>query len=339
MSSPIGRSTRRTGKLRVLSVVPGFATGLAPGFRMIFARNQIEFLEQLGVTNRSFFLRSRTSPAVLLQEARSFRQAVAEFDPDLVHAHYGTVTALFCALLTRKPLVITFQGGDLNPYWHPNRLRPPAGRVLSQLAALRARRIICVSSELRDRLWWRHSKTCILPSGVDVTLFRPMARREARAALGWSGEESVVVSSAGTDPPRKRLDLARSAVDVAESLCGKIRFLVLDGHMEQREIALVFNAADALVFTSDTEGSPNIVKEALACNLPVVSVDVGDVKERLRGVQPAAIVGRDPREIGKALAAIVVQRERSNGVQMIQDLSAEHIALKVLQVYEEALAR
>jgi glycosyltransferase involved in cell wall biosynthesis len=306
---------------------------------MIFARNQIESLEQLGVINRSFFLRSRTSPVILLEEAKSFRQAVAEFHPDLVHAHYGTVTALFCALLTRKPLVITFQGGDLNPYWHPNYLRPPAGRVLSQLAALRASRIICVSKEIQSRLWWQHSKTCVLPSGVDMTIFRPMPKMEARAALGWSGEDNVVVSSAGTDPPRKRLDLSKSAVDFAESLCGKIRFVVLDGRMEQRDIALLFNAADSLVFTSDTEGSPNIVKEATACNLPVVSVDVGDVRERLRGVRPSVIVSRDPREIGKALAAILLQRERSNGAQMIQEFSAEKIALRVLRIYEEVLKR
>jgi glycosyltransferase involved in cell wall biosynthesis len=306
---------------------------------MIFARNQIEALEQLGVINRSFFLRSRTSPLVLLEEARRFRRTLAEFHPDLVHAHYGTVTALFCALLTRKPLVITFQGGDLNPYWHPNCLRPPTGRLLSQLAALCAGRIICVSAQLEGRLWWNRTRAQVLPSGVDTSVFYPLPKTEARAKLGWAGHEKVVVSSAGTDPPRKRLDLAQAAVRIAESTCGKIRFVVLDGHVRQSDIALMFNGADCFLFTSDSEGSPNIIKEAIACNLPVISVDVGDVRERLRDVIPSRIISRDPHEIGKALAEFLTKPERSNGAQLIQDLSAENIALRVLRLYEEALKR
>ena len=89
--------------------------------------------------------------------------------------------------------------------------------------------------------------------------------------------------------------------------------------------------------TSDSEGSPNVVKESIACGLPVVSVDVGDVSERVRDVRPSKIVSRDPEAIGKALAEILLKAERSNGPQIIQDLSVEKMALRTLRVYEEAL--
>jgi glycosyltransferase involved in cell wall biosynthesis len=272
-----------------------------------------------------------------MNESRRFRGEVKRFKPDLIHAHYGTMTAFFCMVLTRLPLIITYQGSDLNWFLHPNPLRSPTGRVLSQLAALRAGRIICVSEQLRRRLWWKRARASVLPSGVDTAIFHPISKSEARAKLGWGQQEKIVVSSAGTDPPRKRLDLAQAGIRVAESLCGAIRFVVLDGRTEHRDLPIVFNASDCFLMTSDSEGSPNVVKESIACGLPVVSVDVGDVRERLRNVRPSTIVSRDPEAIGKALAEILLESQRSNGPRIIQDLSADKIALRVLRLYEEAL--
>jgi glycosyltransferase involved in cell wall biosynthesis len=321
---------------RVLSVVPG----LPIDFNMIFARNQIAALERLGVISRSFFLHSRTSPRVLLSEALRFRREAASFQPDLIHAHYGTVTALFCAVLTRLPLVITYQGSDLNPFWDNNPLRPPAGRVMSQLAALRAAGIICVSQQLKDRLLWGRANAQIIPSGVDMAVFHPVPKSEARASCGWLEDEKVVVSSAGTGRVHKRLALAQAAVRAAESLCGKIRFIVLDGSKDQKSVATLFNAADCFLLTSMAEGSPNVIKEAMACNLPVVSVDVGDVRERLRDVHPSKVVGEDPHELGAALGEMLRMPARSNGSHAIRlDLTAELVASKVLALYREVTGR
>ena len=318
---------------RVLFVAP--ATPAGP--TTTFIRGDIAAIEKVGVVGRTFILGPRTSLWGLALDSKRFRREIAEFRPDLIHAHYGTMTAMFCAIFARQPLVITYQGSDLHPFVHKNPLRSPIGRVLSQITALRASRIICVSLRLREALWWRQSRACVLPSGVDMTLFKPIPKRRARAVLGWGEDERIVVSSAGTDPERKRLDLAQSAVALAEPLCGKIRLVVLEGKTQQRDIAIIFSAADSFLLTSDSEGSPNIVKEAIACNLPVVSVDVGDVRERLVAVRPSRIVSRDPRDIAKALAEIVLTPQRSNGSEIIAEVSAENIARKVLAVYRDAL--
>ena len=322
-------------KPRILFVIPG----LPIGWRMIFIRNDIAAIEKLEIVGRSFYLVSRTSLPVLINEARRFRREISEFKPDLVHVHYGTVSAFFCAATTRLPLVITYQGSDLNPCPGMSPIRWGIGRMLSQVAALRATRIICVSRELRDRLWWRSHTAAVLPSGVDTAMFRPMPKSDARAQLGWADDEKIVVSSAGTDPPRKRLDLAQAAIRTAESTCGKIRFIVLDGRTEHKEIPLLFNAADCLILTSESEGSPNVVKEAIACGLPVVSVDVGDVKERLRNVHPSHIVDRDPYELGAAIVQVLCDPRRSNGHEVVGEIAAENISERMLAIYRQVLER
>ena len=119
-------------------------------------------------------------------EWRRFRSTVRAFDPDVVHAHFGTVTSLFCALATSRPLVISFRGSDLNPTSNVNRLRSFVARLFSQVSVLRARHVICVSQELKNRLWVRSRPVSIIFDGVDLSAFQPEPRDEARRRLGWN---------------------------------------------------------------------------------------------------------------------------------------------------------
>ncbi|MFB3916901.1 MAG: glycosyltransferase [Terriglobales bacterium] len=315
--------------VRVLSVIPA---GLSKA-SMIFARRQVASLQRVGVVCETFLLASRTSPPVLASEWKRLRRAIRSFRPDVLHSHYGTVTALLTALSTSIPLVVTYRGSDLNPDPSVSCVLWSARRLLSELAALRAASIICVSAQLRDRLWWRKSRALVIPTGVDTEVFYPRPRTEARIQLGWGQDERVVLFNAGGHPSIKRLDLAQAAVDVARKLTGDIRFAVLNGDFAPEIIPLMMNAADCLLVTSDWEGSPTVVQEAMACNLPVVTVDVGDVRARLAEVSPTHIVERNPAEIGKAVADILNRGERSNGSTRIGEVSNAAIAEQLVSIY------
>ena len=317
--------------IRVLAVIPASSAKAS----MIFARRQVASLQQAGVVCETFFLASRTSPWILIEESRRLRRMAKSFRADLLHAHYGTATAFLCAVSVPFPLVVTYRGSDLNPSPSLSWARGFIGRLLSQLAALRARQIICVTVQLRERLWWRKHRAAVIPSGVDTALFFPYPRNEARAKLGWGNCERVVLFNA-SDPKLKRLDLAQTAVEVATTICGKIRFVVLDGDVAAETVPVMMAAADCLLLTSDWEGSPNVVKEAIACNLPVVTVDAGDVKARLDGVSPSSIVDRDPEEIAKALAEILIQGKRSNGSSRVGEFSELSVAQRIISVYRTA---
>jgi teichuronic acid biosynthesis glycosyltransferase TuaC len=315
--------------MRVLFVIPGEAQGSS----MIFARRQAESLAREGVEVELFHLRSRTSPWVLAREGARFRRCVRSFDPTVIHAHFGTVTALFAACAApSRPLVITFRGSDLNV--SPS-LRSVAGHMLSQIAALRAGRIVCVSRQLRERLWWRRSSVSVLPSGVDPEVFRPEPRSDARRRLGWDDDERVVLFNAGHDPATKRLDLANEALRLTQGVLKSVCMEVLDGTTPPARVPELLNAADCLLLTSDREGSPTVIQEALACNLPVISVDVGDTVERLRGVSRSAIVPREAAAIARELARVLRVPTRSNGRSKVAEFSAPRIAGELCRMYCE----
>lgn len=315
---------------RVLFVIPGTDAGSS----MVFARRQAEALRAAGAQIDMFHLRSRTSLIALGREFLRFRRALSETCPGVVHAHFGSVTAVFAALSAgRIPLVVTYRGGDLNSSPSCPGLRSFAGRLLSQLVALRARRIVCVSRELRSRLWWRRSAATVLPTGVDTAVFHPMNRNVARHALGLPAGERIVLFNAGYDPRNKRLDLARATVAIAAGLLGSIRLEVLDGSVDPDRVPLLMNASDCLLVTSDSEGSPTVVQEALACNVPIVSVDAGDIRERLTGVKGTRIAERDPRTLAEALYELLDAPRASDGRKRMNEFCSTRIARELLRIY------
>ena len=303
---------------------------------MIFVERQIDSLMAAGIDGCTFHLRSRTAPGVMLSEWRRLRAEIREFRPDLVHAQYGTATAFLSALATRLPFVVTYRGSDLNPDPGKGRVRCFISRFMSQVAARRAQRIICVSEQMVNRLWWGRSKVTVVPSGIDNRVFCPGSREAARGKLGWAADERIVLFN-GSHRPLKRPDLARAAVEVARGVCGQVRLVELDGAQPPELVPTMMNAADCLILTSDHEGSPNVVKEAIACGLPVVSRDVGDVRQRLAKVMPSKVTGDTPQELGDALAEILRSLARSNGPSIAADFSMDSIAARIIVVYQEAV--
>lgn len=316
-------------KPRVLAVIPGAEDAET----MFPARRQLSILQGLRVEIKPFFLRSRTHPAILASELFRLRREISSFNPDLIHAHYGTVTALFCVLACRLPIVVTFRGSDLQRPTSSPWLRFAASRVFSDLACLRASAIICVSDGLLRSLRFGRSRAVVIPSGIDRNRFRPMPKEEARRRLGWA-QESLTVVFEGRDPVHKRLDLAKSAIAQASRRLGRpVTLYRLDGTFSHDRMPECLNASDCLLVCSDSEGSPNIVKEALACGLPIVSVPVGDVALRTKDVAPGLIVARDAASLGDGLAAVLAQGMRSNGPDKVEELDEMILSARVLEVY------
>lgn len=304
---------------------------------MPFARAQAQATAGSGIEVQIFYLESRTSVASLAKERSRFRRSIKLFAPDIVHAHFGTMTGFFCAVGCTVPLIITYRGSDLNPAPSMNFLRWALGHLLSQLAATRAALIICVSASLKERLWWRRQRAEVLPSGPNMELFRPRPKGEARAALGLDPLSPIILFNS-RDPAVKRLDLAQDVARKVRRRLPDLQLAILDGKVPQRDVATHMNAADCLLLTSDWEGSPDIVKEALACGLPVVSVDVGDVGDLLTGVSPSRIAERDAVRLAQAVLEVLQDGRRSNGRERVKGISDGAIASRLASLYQRVLA-
>ena len=238
--------------------------------------------------------------------ASAFRRSFGDYD--LVHASYG-LTAPPAVLQPNLPVVLTLWGSDVMGTVGP----------LTKLCARRADEVIVMSAEMAEEL----GRPCtILPHGIDADRFQPMDQAEARADLGWDGDRHQVLFPYGTDRPVKDYPRAERVVAAAEERLGEaIELQTITGVPHER-MPVYLNAADALLLTSKREGSPNSVKEALACNLPVVATDVGDVALRLRDVDPSA-VGRSDDDLVDGLVEVLSAGGRSNGRRVIDDLTLE----------------
>jgi glycosyltransferase involved in cell wall biosynthesis len=302
----------------------------------IFVDRQIASLERIGVRIVTFDIGTSHSPLRIVKKWLELRQLVRRLDPDLIHAQYGTIVGFVSAFASR-PVVISYCGNDLQAGAAVSKIRTYLGILLSNIAALRAKALVCKSAQLRQELWWRRHRAVVIPSGIDLQLFSPGPRDVARKELGWGTHCPIVILNVRNDPVNKGLELAKAAMQIVQSRIPGAELRLVE-NVEPNKMPLWYRAADVLLCASRSEGSPNVVKEALACNLPIVSTPVGDVPERLAGVQPSAVVPPDANAIGEALVQVLLERKRSNGRGYVAGLSLENIAQRIVEVYQRALS-
>ncbi|MBN8550511.1 MAG: glycosyltransferase [Deltaproteobacteria bacterium] len=324
---------------KVLFVIPGRREEETS---MPFARRQVEALRRFAphIETEIFFLQSRTDLVSLFSAALEFRSLVRKFKPELVHSQFGSMTGFFVLLLFRGPRVLTIRGSDLNPTPSMNQLRSRIGHVMTRFAALFSRATLCVSAELRERLWFAKRRSVILLEGVDSSVFNPVPQGRARARLGISHNDPILLFNAGRSPRVKRLDIAERVYEIVRQNIPAAKFHVLDGTVNPSEVPLWLNSADVLLVSSDFEGSPTIVKEAILCSLPLVSVDVGDVAQVSAGVTATHICDRVPGALATAVIAEMTKRERSNGFEIgVSRFGLERMCQKLTECYDGVVKR
>ena len=199
------------------------------------------------------------------------------------------------------------------------------------------KRIIVKSSEMADIL---APVPCeVVPNGVDIEAFQPIEREAACKALTIPSDGFHVLFPGNPKNPRKGYPLATAAIAIAEKTLGKpIRLLALSG-VAIEQVPLYMNACHAMLMTSFIEGSPNVVKEAMATNLPIIGVPVGDVHQLLEGVENCSRCSRDPAEIGNALARTLLTNKRSTGRSAIlaRGLDLKSVSQRIASIYRQSL--
>ncbi len=290
-----------------------------------FFRQQVDALESAGVECTTVAVPDRDGGRVRRDYLAFYESVLAAVtEPyDLVHANYG-LTAPAALAQPRRPVVVSLWGSDLLGEY----------ARLSAWCAARASEVIVMSQEMNEQL---DSDAQVIPHGVDLDTFRPLPRGQARDAVGWTRDGVDVLFPYDPDRAVKNFPRAQRVVDrVRERVDRPVRLRVVSG-IDHVEMPQYLNAVDALLLTSHTEGSPNAVKEALACNTPVVATDVGDVAEYTDSLPYSGVQSTDAA-LADRLASIVRDAPVSEGREQVQDLGLDVMRERLLSVYEGALA-
>jgi teichuronic acid biosynthesis glycosyltransferase TuaC len=326
---------RRDPEATVLMVTNMWPLGGREGSG-IFVRRQIDSLAAAGVRCDVLVVHGYRSPLAYAAAAGQLTRLSSRHARHyhLVHAHGGETA--FPARFYRAPLVVSYCGSDLLGAARADGSVPPAWRLRRGIVrehSRLARATITKTAELERRLPAPvRARNTVIPNGVDRDLFRPLPRAQARTELGWDPDEPVALFAADPSVALKRVELAKTACEAARRRGWNGRLHVAAGVPPDR-MPLLLNAADCLLLTSTTEGSPNVVKEALACDLPVVSTPVGDVPALLAGVSPSAVAKADAESLADAVIECTRDGRRSNGRERTAWLDERAIAERIVDVY------
>lgn len=292
-----------------------------------FIQEQAASLNALGVEIDYFPI---TGKGVLgyLRNLRPLRKHLQTTHYNLIHAHYG-LSGLLANLQRRVPVVTTFHGSDI---WYKK------NRWLSKLAFRLSVKSIFVHPDQPELFNINSSNSVIIPCGIDTSVFYPINKEKARQKLGLRSNAKYALFSSSFN---KQIKNARLAFDSLKNIDAGIELLELKGYSRE-EVNLLMNAVDILLVTSFNETGPLVIKEALACNTPFVSTEVGDVRYVTSDTRGCYISTYDTyrysRDIQKALDYLA-QYGKTDGRQRIFDLGLDlpTIAGKVYQVYKDVL--
>lgn len=310
--------------MKILIVCSGNAPDFDFRIHQAFIYDQIEMISKnsSSITYDTFFIKGKGIKGYS-NNLSLLKTKINQNNPNLIHAHGGHA-GLLCVLQRKVKVIVTFHGSDVNYF---------KNRCISIMASLLSAGSIFVSNGLYNKIRLHGPNASVIPCGVDIDVFLPLEKKEAKKLCGYPENEPYILFSSSFDNVVKNFPLA----EIALSNLPKIRVREIKGKT-RGEVNLILNGAELLLLTSLSEGSPQIIKEAMACNTPVVSTDVGDIREVIGNTEGTYICSFDPKDVAEKIRCALqfaTIKEKTSGRERIitLGLSNEVIAGKVYDVY------
>ena len=249
---------------------------------------------------------------------------------DVVHAHYS-LSAYVASLAGSKPLIVSLMGSDVKS----NGFIKFIIHFLNFLFDWK--QVIVKSQDMEKGMGIKNSK--VIPNGVNIDLFKPAEKFLSQEQLVWDRSKKHILFAANPNRPEKNFSLASEAFSLI--IDSNIELHVLE-NIPQNEIPVWLNASDVILLTSLWEGSPNVIKEAMACNRPIVATDVGDIRW-LFGNEPGHFISKFESEELQAKINLALNYSGSTKNTKGRDriislgLDSENVAQKIVAIYTDCI--
>lgn len=304
-------------------------------------KNQGESLRNTGIELEYFVVSGRGWKSYI-KSIKPLRKKIQECGYDVVHAHYS-----WCAYLTgiamvglRVPIVVSLMGNDILDHWW----YPVLARIVARCKPWNA--VIVKSHEMKTRVGI--SRAIVVPNGVNMERFKEEPKEKCQGILGWDSAKAHVLFPARREDTRKNWPLAYGAIELLNKRIDNKTFNV--GHLDSIELhemngvknentPILYNAADAAVLPSFYEGSANALKEAMACNCPIVTTDMGDCRERVEGCEGCYVANTyEVGEFAELLEKALKHGKTKGRERLLADGIADYqIAERLIKIYEQVI--
>lgn len=283
----------------------------------------------------------RNSMTAFIKSGLRIRKLTSGNNVDFIYSFWGGPASLVTVLFSRKPVFLTLLGSDILGSYdkkHRSNFKGFIIAAFTKMACRKAKGVIVMSEEMKNKLSEKvKKKTIVLPECINLDVFKPMDPFFCKQYLNYPAASKVILFFPGDGRIVKNRDFALRVISKLFEMHPGLLFIEVE-HVENSELVYYYNAADLLLVTSLHEGSNNTIKEALACNCPVVSSDSGDAASRLSGIESCFVMDDfNVDEYVERINQVFLTGRASNGRDTVMPLSPENTADKLISFFNERL--
>lgn len=337
MSQLIPRSKfQRSLLMKILFV----SSGNSKNFKIApFIYQQGESLKKSGIKLEYYAIKGKGLFGYL-KNILPLRRRIKKGNYDIVHTHYCLSGWVKILTLTKTKHILSLMGDDAYGTYNSLGKRTPSSYyliILTKMIQPFVDYIIAKSKGIEKAVYLK-GRVTIVPNGVDLNRFTPLEKELAREGLGLDKNNDIILFLGDRVDSRKNYALARKSCRII----GKNDNLFTPYPVEHGKVSVYLNATDVLLFTSTAEGSSNLIKEAMACNCPIVSTDVGDVRLVIGDTEGCYITSFDPKDVAEKLQLALKfakEKRRTNGRERIikLGLDSESVDKRIIDIYKKVL--